>query len=71
MNKPPSLRELRERPSVAVVLAASLVTVAVAQRDLHRRPAKEIRGDKRVWRVVCLNAGGALVYLFWGRRAGG
>jgi hypothetical protein len=51
-------------------MAVSLVLVTAAERDLHRRPAAEVCGDKRVWRVVCLNALGALGYFRWGRRAG-
>jgi hypothetical protein len=51
-----------------VLIAVSLGLVAVAERDLHRRPDKQVRGDKRLWRVVCLNAIGAVGYLLWGRR---
>ena len=49
-------------------LAVSLVIVAAAQRDLHGRAADRVRGDKRIWRLVCLNAVGALAYFRWGRR---
>ena len=52
----------------AVLIAVSLALVAVAERDLHRRPDTQVRGDKRLWRVVCLNAIGAVGYLLWGRR---
>jgi hypothetical protein len=66
MAKTPRSREQR---SLAVVLiAVSLGLVAVAERDLHRRPDTQVRGDKRLWRVVCLNAIGAVGYLLWGRR---
>ena len=51
-----------------ILVAASLALVAVAERDLHRRPDTQVRGDKRLWRVVCLNAIGAVSYLLWGRR---
>jgi hypothetical protein len=58
-----------EQRSLAVVLVAvSLALVAIAERDLHRRPGTQVRGDKRLWRVVCLNAIGAVGYLVWGRR---
>jgi hypothetical protein len=54
---------------VAVVLiAVSLGLVAIAQRDLHRRPDAQVRGDKRLWRLVCFNAIGAVAYLLWGRQ---
>jgi hypothetical protein len=51
----------------SVAIAVSLVIVAAAQRDLHRRPDALVRGDRRVWRLVCLNALGALAYFRWGR----
>jgi hypothetical protein len=56
------------RAAVGVAAVVSLAIIGAAQRDLHRRPADEVRGDKRVWRVVCLNALGALAYFRWGRR---
>jgi len=52
---------------VSIVLSLALVTAA--ERDLHHRPAGDVRGDKRLWRLVCLNALGALAYFRWGRRA--
>jgi hypothetical protein len=52
----------------AVLIAFSLGLVTIAERDLHRRPDAQVRGDKRLWRVVCLNALGAVGYLLWGRR---
>jgi hypothetical protein len=57
-----------QRALAAVLIAISLAVVAVAERDLHRRPDTQVRGDKRLWRIVCLNALGALGYLLWGRR---
>jgi hypothetical protein len=58
-----------EQRLLAMVLGAvSVALVAVAERDLHRRPDRQIRGDKRFWRIVCLNAIGAIGYLVWGRR---
>jgi hypothetical protein len=57
-----------QRSLAVVLIAVSLVLVAVAERDLHRRSDKQVRGDKRLWRIVCLNAIGAVGYLLWGRR---
>lgn len=57
----------RERALVGVLIVMSLAIVGVAQADLQRRPASMVKGDKRLWRVVCLNALGALAYLFFGR----
>jgi hypothetical protein len=62
-------RSPAQRSLAAVLIAISLGVVAVAERDLHRRPDTQVRGDKRLWRLVCLNAIGALGYLLWGRRA--
>ena len=69
MNKK-SFKELSPAQQVLalVSIAVSLVLVTAAERDLQQRPAKEIRGDKRLWRLVCLNALGALGYFAWGRR---
>jgi hypothetical protein len=40
--------------------------VTVAERDLHRRPDTQIQGSKSIWRLVSLNAIGAIAYLAWG-----
>jgi hypothetical protein len=57
-----------QRVVALVVLAISLVVVGAAERDLQQRPAEQIRGEKWLWRLVCLNALGAVTYLRWGRR---
>ena len=56
------------RIAAFTTLAVSLVIVAAAERDLQGRSAVQVRGDKRIWRLVCLNAMGALAYFRWGRR---
>ena len=56
------------RIAAFTTLAVSLVIVAAAERDLQGRSAAQVRGDKRIWRLVCLNAMGALAYFRWGRR---
>ena len=56
------------RIAALCTLAVSLAIVAAAERDLHGRAAAQVRGDKRIWRLVCLNALGALAYFRWGRR---
>jgi hypothetical protein len=61
-------RSPEQRSLAVVAIAVSLGLVAVAERDLHRRAATQVRGDKRLWRIVCLNAIGAVGYLLWGRR---
>jgi hypothetical protein len=57
----------RQRLLAGVVFLASVAVVTAAEVDLHRRPPSALRGDKRIWRLVCLNALGALAYLLWGR----
>jgi len=62
-------RSLAQQFSTGVLLAVSLGLVAVAERDIQRRPAAQVRGSKSLWRFVCLNALGAIGYLRWGRAA--
>ena len=61
----------KERALAGVLILVSVAIVSAAEVDLHRRPSELVRGDKRVWRVVCLNALGALAYLFYGRQRDG
>jgi hypothetical protein len=53
---------------LSAVIAVALALIFVAQRDIQRRPSSEVRGNKLIWRVLCLNAVGAIGYLVWGRR---
>ena len=46
-----------------------ITLLALAQRDLSKRPADEVRGPKRLWRMVTLvNFIGPLSYFCCGRR---
>ena len=54
-------------PRATGLVAISLGTIGLAQRDIHHRGSSEIRGSKVLWRLVSLNAIGALAYLVWGR----
>jgi hypothetical protein len=60
-------RPPREQAEIVGFIALSLGIVVFAQNDLRRRPASQIRGSKTIWRLVSLNALGALIYLCWGR----
>lgn len=51
-----------------VLILVSLVLVVAAERDIQRRPGDQTRGSRRIWRLVSLNACGALGYFRWGRR---
>jgi hypothetical protein len=57
----------RRRIVAGVLLVISLGIVAVAEKDLQGRSDAEVRGSKLAWRLVSLNAVGALAYLRWGR----
>jgi hypothetical protein len=57
-----------QRFAAFAVLVASLGLVTVAERDIQHRPAERIHGSKLRWRLICLNALGAVGYLRWGRR---
>jgi hypothetical protein len=56
------------RARALLLVAASAAVVAAAEWDIHHRPASEVRGSKPLWRLVCLNALGAISYFRWGRR---
>ena len=46
-----------------------VVLLAAAQLDIRRRPAEQIKGTKRTWRLVSLvNLLGPLAYFVFGRR---
>ncbi len=64
-NSMPRSRGGRLLASIGVVVSVAIVVAA--ERDLHGRPDAEVRGDKRLWRLACLNALGALSYFRWGR----
>jgi hypothetical protein len=48
--------------------AVSVALVLAAERDIGRRSETELRGSKRMWRLLCLNALGAITYFRWGRQ---
>ena len=48
-----------------------ITLLALAQRDLSRRPAEQVRGPKWLWRIVTLvNFVGPLAYFCRGRTPG-
>lgn len=65
-----ALSPVRQAAIVAIA-AWQLWLLAAAQRDIHRRPADQVRGSKALWRVLSLfNTVGPLAYFRWGRRDG-
>lgn len=58
-----------QRNALLAVAAASIVSAALAWRDLNRRPESSVRGGKRVWRaVILLNTGNSFGYWLFGRK---
>jgi hypothetical protein len=50
-------------------VALELVLIAVAERDIQRRPATNIRGPKLLWRVLATqNVVGPAAYFSLGRK---
>jgi hypothetical protein len=65
-------RMQRNRPNpvvLTVVLALHVVVTTLVWRDIRRRPDSQLRGDRRLWRVLtALNTGNSLVYALLGVR---
>jgi hypothetical protein len=59
-----------ERVITLVLIGISVGIVTAAERDLQRRPDDQVRGEKWLWRLLCLNAVGAVSYFRWGRLQG-
>lgn len=54
---------------VLMYLPVHLLAVALTWRDIRHRPADQLRGSKRLWRIVsALNTLGAATYWLAGRR---
>lgn len=54
---------------LGAIIAAALLVVGAAERDIQRRPADQVRGSKLLWRLLCLNAVGCAAYFRFGRRS--
>jgi hypothetical protein len=61
----------RQRLIASGVMLISISLVVAAERDLSHRKPPELRGNKLLWRVLCLNALGAIAYFRWGLRPAG
>ena len=68
-KKPFSERPPGQKAVLLVLAAISLAIIATAERDIQGRTEDEIRGSRTMWRVLSLNALGALAYLRFARRA--
>ena len=62
VRKPP-------REVVIAVVAVETVSAVLAYRDLAHRSDEQVRGPKRLWRIVmALNPGNSIAYWIFGRR---
>ncbi len=63
---------MNPKPSVPVLAAIGAVHLAITTltwRDLRTRPALQVRGDKRLWRLAsAVNTTGSAAYWIVGRR---
>jgi hypothetical protein len=54
---------------LAVLVTLQLGLLAAALLDLSRRPARKVRGDKRLWVAASfVNYVGPIAYLTYGRK---
>lgn len=59
----------RQRTGIQILGLLQVLLLAAAQWDLSRRPAEEVNGDKRLWRLlVFINFIGPLAYFLVGRK---
>ena len=57
------------RAAIVVAATVQLGLLTAALRDLRRRPARKINGDKRVWFAACfVNFVGPIAYFVFGRK---
>jgi hypothetical protein len=58
-----------ERAAVGAAGAVQIGLAAAALLDLRRRPARKIRGDKRLWVAAAfVNYAGPIAYFTYGRK---
>jgi len=54
---------------LAIALVIHVIVLSLTWRDLSRRPAPGVRGNKRLWQLAsALNTSGSLAYWLFGRR---
>jgi hypothetical protein len=58
-----------QKGTVALTVTIQLGLLAAALRDIYRRPAAEIRGNKRLWVAAAfINFVGPISYFLFGRK---
>ena len=59
----------RQKRILIVALIVHVIMLNLTWRDLRRRPASGVRGNKRVWRLASMaNTSGSVAYWLIGRR---
>jgi hypothetical protein len=57
------------RAAIVVAVTVQLGLLTAALRDLRRRPARKVNGDKRLWFAACfVNFVGPIAYFVFGRK---
>jgi hypothetical protein len=68
-NTGPMTQRKPDKKFLLMIALAHLTVTAVTWRDIGRRPAREIRGSKTLWRILSgANTTGSLAYVLVGRR---
>jgi hypothetical protein len=58
-----------QRAAIAAAGAVQVGLMAAALLDLRRRPARKVRGDKRLWTAAAfVNYVGPIAYFTYGRK---
>ena len=58
-----------QRVATIVAGTVQIGLLIAALRDLYRRPARHVNGDKRIWAAICfINFFGPIAYLKFGRK---
>jgi hypothetical protein len=60
----------QRKRGLVVALIVHVIAVRLTWRDLRKRPAAAVRGNKRVWRVAsAMNTVGSAAYWLFGRKS--
>ena len=59
----------KQKRTLIVALIVHVIVLNLTWRDLRRRPASAVRGNKRLWRLASMaNTSGSVAYWLFGRR---
>jgi hypothetical protein len=57
------------KPVLIAIVSVQLVSAVLAWRDLARRTDRQVRGKKKLWRIlIVINPGNSFAYWAVGRR---